>query len=140
MGARKRCLEKSCHRKAQYQMIRLDANYILRYLINDNEKMAGIAEEAILGGDIFISSEVLAEVVYVLRGVYNLSRKEVSEGLQALMEADNVETHDKPVIQHGLQIYSEKSLDFVDCLLCAYSKVDTILTFDKKLMGCVDGK
>jgi len=121
-------------------MIRLDANYILRYLINDNEKMATIAEEAMLGKNIFISSEVLAEVVYVLRGVYNLSRKEVSEGLQALMEADNVETHDKPVIQHGLQIYSEKSLDFVDCLLCAYSKADTILTFDKKLMGCVDGK
>jgi predicted nucleic-acid-binding protein len=121
-------------------MIRLDANYVLRYLTNDNEKMSAIAEEAILNEDIFISSEVLAEVVYVLRGVYDLSRKEVSEALQALMEADNVQIHDKYIIQHGLKIYSEKSLDFVDCLLCAYSKVDTILTFDKKLMKCVDAK
>ena len=55
-------------------MIRLDANYILRYLVNDNEKMATIAEKAILTQEVFIANEVLAEVVYVLNGVYGVVR------------------------------------------------------------------
>ncbi len=34
----------------------------------------------------------------------------------------------------------EKNLDFVDCLLCAYSRDDTIKTFDKRLLKCIKNK
>ena len=50
-------------------MIRVDTNYIVRYLINDNIKMADIAEEILTTKDVFISNEILVEVVYVLFGV-----------------------------------------------------------------------
>ena len=43
----------------------LDANMILRYLLNDNEKMADEAERIIREGNVWITIEVLAEVVYV---------------------------------------------------------------------------
>ena len=58
-------------------MIRIDANYIIRYFVNDNEKMAEIAEESLMNEEVFISHEVLAEVIYVLGGVYAIEKKEI---------------------------------------------------------------
>ena len=59
-------------------MIRIDTNYIVRYLINDNIEMANIAEEILITKDVFISNEVLAEVIYVLFGVYKISREDIA--------------------------------------------------------------
>ena len=118
-------------------MTRIDTNYIIRYLANDNEEMAAIAEEVIMYKNIYISNEVLAEVVYVLHGVYSYSREEISSVLLKLMAFDNIKTNDKPIVLKALEIYANKKLDFVDCLLCAYATIDEILTFDKKLMKCV---
>lgn len=42
----------------------LDANMILRYLLNDNEKMADEAERIIRGGNVWVTIEVLAEEIY----------------------------------------------------------------------------
>ena len=118
-------------------MTRIDTNYIIRYLLDDNEEMATIAEEVIMYKNIYISNEVLAEVVYVLSGVYGYIRAEISSVLLELMSFDNIETNDKPIVLKALEIYANKKLDFVDCLLCAYSTIDEILSFDKKLMKCV---
>lgn len=43
----------------------LDANIILRYLLNDNEKMADEAEKIIREERAWVTTEVMAEVVYV---------------------------------------------------------------------------
>ena len=53
-------------------MIRIDTNYIIRYLVNDNIEMANIAENTLTTKNVFISNEILAEVVYVLLGVYEV--------------------------------------------------------------------
>jgi len=91
-------------------MIRVDTNYIIRYLINDDIEMANIAEIILTSKKVFISNEILAEVVYVLSRVYKIPT---------------------------FKIFKTKNLDFVDCLLCAYSKEDEIVTFDKKLNKCI---
>ena len=51
-------------------MIILDTNYILRFLIKDNEEMYYEARNAIKNNDCFIDNEVLAEVIFVLLKVY----------------------------------------------------------------------
>jgi len=56
------------------KMIRVDTNYIIRYLVNDNIEMADIAEEILTSKNVFISNEILVEVVYVLLGVYKISK------------------------------------------------------------------
>ena len=119
-------------------MIRLDTNYILRYLLNDNEKMATVAEEAILHHEVHIANEVWAEVVYVLEGVYDLEKEKISSVLLSLLQSDNIQVIDKYTLIKALEIFAQKKLDFVDCLLCAYAGVDEVLTFDKKLKKCVD--
>ena len=66
----------------------LDANAILRYLLHDNEEMAERTKSAIEYGA-FLLPEVLAEVIYVLSGVYSVPRREITEKLLIfLVEVD----------------------------------------------------
>ncbi|MCM1192741.1 MAG: PIN domain-containing protein [Butyrivibrio sp.] len=114
-------------------MVMLDANIILRYLLNDNEQMADEAEKIIEEKSGFITVEIIAEVVYVLRRVYSIERDAIKLSLfQFLSEVKSNETE---VIKLGLTVYGEKNLDFIDCILYAYHKVRgyEIMTFDKKL-------
>ena len=119
-------------------MIRLDTNYIIRYLINDNEQMASTAENIILNQNPYISNEVLAEVIYVLMGVYDIPKKDVSEMLIQLISFENIKVENKTIVINSLKLFQNKNLDFVDCLLCSYSKKDEIKTFDKKLLKCIE--
>ena len=120
-------------------MIRVDTNYIVRYLIDDDSEMADIAEELLTTKNIFISNEILAEVVYVLKGVYNIAKTEIAQSLSLteLIRFDNISVSNRHVIEKALSLYQTKNLDFVDCLLCAYASLDEIATFDKKLQRCV---
>jgi predicted nucleic-acid-binding protein len=118
-------------------MIRVDTNYIIRYLVNDNIEMADIAEEILTIKNVFISNEVLAEVVYVLFGVYNISKADIANQLLELIEFDNVSVSNIKIIKKAFELFKTKNLDFVDSLLCAYSTQDEIVTFDKKLNKCI---
>ena len=55
----------------------LDANMILRYLINDNIEMADKVEEIINNHKVCVTPEVMAEVVYVMKSVYILANDEI---------------------------------------------------------------
>jgi len=118
-------------------MIRIDTNYIIRYLVNDNIKMADIAEEILMTKKVFISSEILAEVVYVLLGVYEISKEDISNQLLELISFENISVSNYEIIYKAFKIFKTKNLDFVDCLLCSYSNQDEIITFDKKLNKCI---
>ena len=54
----------------------IDANVILRYLLNDNPEMAQQAKAVIEGGA-YTKPEIIAEVVYVLKGVYHATRADI---------------------------------------------------------------
>ena len=118
-------------------MIRVDTNYIVRYLVNDNIEMADIAEEILTSKNVFISNEILAEVIYVLLGVYKISKIDISNQLLELIDFDNISVSNIKVIKQTFEIFKTRKLDFVDCLLCAYSNQDEIVTFDKKLNKCI---
>lgn len=119
-------------------MTRLDTNYIIRFLLNDNKEMAKRAEDVILNETVYISNEVIAEAVYVLEGVYKISKKDISETMMRLLSLKNINVENRSVLFSALHIFQENSLDFVDCLLCGYSKDDEIKTFDKKLQKCIE--
>ena len=63
----------------------LDANAVLRYLLWDVEDQAERAKEAVLEGAT-VDVPVLAETVYVLSGVYGLSRVEIDTALENLLD------------------------------------------------------
>ena len=121
-------------------MIRVDTNIIVRYLADDIPEQVNIAQQILENEEIFISNEVLAEVIYVMCGIYEFSRVEVSEALIELTEFNNIFFERKFFLKKALSLFKSTKLDFVDCLLCAYSEVDEIKTFDKKLLKCIDKK
>lgn len=110
----------------------VDANVLLRYILKDNENMYAQAVSVIEQGS-FTTCEVLAEVVYVLKGVYNISRDDISWYLHELLL--DVQTDNIKALMYAASVYSQTSLDFVDCILTAYRKVYDIdvFTFDLKL-------
>ena len=111
----------------------LDANVILRYLLNDNEDMASMAEKIINNEHPIVTIEVVAEVVYVLKRVYSVERNEISNALLSFLS--EVEVEEREVLKVGLETYASQNLDFVDCVLYAYKCVKDydVITFDKKL-------
>ncbi|MCK8824321.1 PIN domain-containing protein [Fuchsiella alkaliacetigena] len=113
----------------------IDANVILRYLLDDVEELADKASEIIEKDRVYILNEVLAEVIYVLEGVYELDRKEIKDVLFEFLGLETVVIEDKKLLFESLEKYLEIKLDFVDCLLYAYVKVNNrkVYTFDKKL-------
>jgi len=119
-------------------MFILDANMILRYLLNDNEEMANRAEMYIQRDDAHVTIEVMVEVVYVLSRVYKVGRRELADILLAFL--DSIKSRDMNIIKVAVTTYGRENLDFVDCVLYAYAKVDhiTVATFDKKLNRLID--
>lgn len=118
----------------------VDANIILRYLLQDAVQFLDQARDKIENHNIFIPNEVIAEVVYVLEKVYKVERPHILDSIQNLLTYKNIKTHDKNIIFEALRKYSEIKIDFVDALLFSYSKVGghTVFTFDKKLNQLFD--
>ena len=104
----------------------------MRFLLNDNEEMASKTENVIKNGA-FTKEVVIAEVIYVLCGVYKIERSLVSSKIIELLKF--IEVENQEVLKNAMETFSEFSLDFVDCLLIAYNHVLDIdvFSFDKKL-------
>ena len=81
----------------------------------------------------FTTPEVIAEVVYVLKGVYNVGRTEIATCISTLL--NEIEIQNKGVMKRALAIYANKNIDFVDCVLIARHQIlkDEVFSFDKKL-------
>ena len=113
---------------------------ILRYLLNDNENMRETTKKYLCAGNVWITLEVAAELVYVLNGVYKLERKAIAEKIIRFLNV--ADCKESAVLQLALNTYALHNLDFVDCILYAYNEVKgiEIATFDKKLLRLLDNK
>lgn len=112
----------------------LDANAVLRYLLEDIQEQSDVVAETIEAGA-EVTVEVLAECVYVLSGVYHVSRSDIAESLGILL--DEVTCRRKRVAAAALGLYSGSSFDFVDCVLAAEVAENgrEALAFDKRLQS-----
>ena len=109
-----------------------DANIILRYLIKDDEKLFDIAKKEIQKCPI-VPTVILAEIVYVLKGVYKVPRNDIVDTLITL--SDEVKYEDIDISLQTLNFFKDLNLDFADCYLLARNKInkEKIITFDNKL-------
>lgn len=111
----------------------IDANVILRCILNDNQQLAMQAKSLIENNDCFVPNEVIAEVVFVLQKVYNVPREEIKNLI--IVSFNYFEVSNEMLLRDALLFYAQTKLDFVDCLLAAYYSVENhqIGTLDKKL-------
>ncbi|MDR0736343.1 MAG: PIN domain-containing protein [Zoogloeaceae bacterium] len=117
----------------------IDANIVLRYLLDDDETLAQSARNIIEGGAIGLPVEVLCEVVYVLQKVYQIPRDDISPQLARLVLRANIALSRKPAILDALGFFAASNLDFVDCVLAGYANAgEQAHTFDKKLARFIE--
>ena len=115
----------------------IDANIILRYLLGDHPEMSAEAKEIVLSGA-QTTAEVLAEVVYVLKGVYHVERCDIAETIRSFLL--EISVPHKAAIVYACKLYGETKLDFVDCILAGYHFAEgaDVMTFDKKLNNMIN--
>jgi predicted nucleic-acid-binding protein len=116
-------------------MQKVDANIILRYLMDDHEELSPKAKAIIDDFTVEVPVEVLCEVVFVLSGYYAIERLTISKKLQEFFIKTQCVLLHRAVILKGLEYFGKTSFDFVDCILAGYAEIegDKIHTFDSKL-------
>ena len=88
-------------------MQKIDANIVLRYLLNDHEECSPLAREIIDKNIVEVPVEVLCEVVYVLTGNYEIDRKTVSLNLKYFFDQTRCNLPHRQAILRGLEYFGE---------------------------------
>jgi predicted nucleic-acid-binding protein len=114
----------------------VDANVVLRYLLDDHAELSPKAAEILECHSVTLPVEVACEVVYVLQKVYAVERKEIQLQLGGLLNEGWVSMDKPAVFLKALECYGDSTLDFVDTLLWAYQLLEQqeVFTFDGKLL------
>jgi len=113
----------------------IDANIILRYVLDDHEELSPKAADILEHHSAILPMEAACEVVYVLQKVYGVDRPHIQQHLGELIAEQLITVEKASVLLEGLKCYSSTTLDIVDALLWAYHEVEhhEVLTFDEKL-------
>lgn len=114
----------------------VDANVVLRYLLDDHEELSAKAADILERHSVTLPVAVACEVVYVLQKVYAVARKDIQQQLGDPLN-EGLVSMDKPdVFLKALECYGDSSLDFVDTLLWAHQLLEgqEVFTFDSKLL------
>jgi len=114
----------------------IDANVVLRCLLDDDPVLSAKASEILEHTEAFVPMEVVCEIVYVLDKVYSTPRREIKDTLKSFFANSNISTNNKAVVYEALKLYSEKRIDFVDAILCSYHILtgEELVSFDQKLL------
>ena len=117
-----------------------DTNTIVRYLIADDSTLYGKAKEffdKVKHGSIkaIILESVVAECVYVLTKIYKVPRDRAAGSLIDVLRYKGIANTDRQELIRALTLFSERSIDIVDCILCAKAEAGGyhLFTFDAVL-------
>lgn len=123
-----------------------DTNFILRYLLADNQESYKqtklIFEEARIGkSQIDIEQSVFTEVIFVLSSFYKVPRSEIVSILKSLLSYKGIKV-DSDIYPIALDLYLENNIHIVDAIIAVktLSSDSELLTFDKKLQSFISAK
>lgn len=123
-------------------MIALDTNVLARFFINDEEDREAAKQRpaaiTALSGKVFVPMSVILEFEWVMRGFYELPRKEIQRVFESLCGLANVQIENRVSVLAALDAY-QNGLDFADALHLARADFcSTFLSFDVRLKKRAD--
>ena len=114
----------------------IDTNVLVRLFVNDNKAQAKKALQFVKdSSEVFISSIVLVETVWVLESCYEIKKKALVTILKSLLEVRHFVLEHTEATWAALGEFKDVSADFSDCLIGAIAKEHgciSVATFDKK--------
>ena len=118
-----------------------DTDYILRYLLRDNEshyiEAAEFFENVRSGKELALLAEsVMVECLYVLTKHYKVPRAESAKSLYGVLLYKGIVNPNREILTKTLTLFAETTLDPVDCLLIAMTSIEghSVRSFDRALL------
>jgi len=94
-----------------------DTNVLIRLLVRDDPLQLAVAEEFVDSG-VWVSLLVLMETVWVLESVYKRKPEQIAEGLEMLLNAEQISVQDTQIARDALCLYRKHpKVGFSDCLI-----------------------
>lgn len=122
-------------------MLAIDTNILVRLVVRDDSDQVRAAEQFVEKGA-WISHLVLAETLWVLASVYELSRAQIATAVDMLLNHQDLTLQDAEVVASALRHYRSRStVDFSDCLVLEIARKAGHLpvgTFDRNFAKFAD--
>jgi predicted nucleic acid-binding protein len=104
----------------------LDANVLVRFLVQDDQKQSTAATALFEKAErreisLHLDGLTVAEALYVLIGRYGRSRDEVVGALLAVIQNAGIETLEEDIVTDALHRFLALNVDFTDAWLAARS-------------------
>ena len=120
-------------------MIAVDSNIFMRWLLNDDKEQADAIATLVRksekdGERLWASDTVVAEVVWVLESVYDVSPKDVSQYIESLLDVQTFEFENRERLLRAVELYRAHQVDFIDCYIVASAKdkgITTVVSYDR---------
>jgi len=121
----------------------LDTNVLARFFIDDPDDAEALRQRraavAALSERAFVSVTVLLELEWVMRGFYELPRREIGRVMRGLVGIEHITVEDRAAVVAALDAF-DAGLDFADALHLARSlRATSFLTFDRRLANRAKG-
>lgn len=114
-------------------MLAIDANVIVRYLVDDHPEQAARARAIIDGEPVFVPVTVMLETEWVLRSAYGYDRSDVVHAMRAFGGLPTVSIDDADAVAAALDL-AALGMDFADALHLGRSRhCEGFVTFDRRL-------
>lgn len=115
----------------------LDTNVLVRFFVDDADDAQATKQRpaaiAVLSERSLVSITVLLELEWVMRGFYELPKRDISRVLRALASIEHVTLEDRDAVLGAIDAF-DKGLDFADALhLARSSRASGFATFDQGL-------
>lgn len=118
----------------------LDANIIIRFLTNDDEKQSPLAykvfEKAVNRElTLVLSPLIIAECTWVLQMKrYDYTKRQIAEKIIQLISSPGIKAIEEDMILRALKEYEKHNVDFIDAYLSNLSLKNNhpVLTWNKK--------
>jgi predicted nucleic-acid-binding protein len=115
-------------------MLAVDTNVLVRLVARDDADQVQAAENAV-GNGAWVSHLVLAETLWVLDAVYELSREQIATAVEMLLNHRDLSLQDADVVASALAHYrARRAVDFSDCLVLEIARKAghlPVATFDR---------
>jgi len=123
----------------------VDTNLFIRYLTNDDPKLADrveqLLDDAAVGSVQLVTTElVMAESVWVLESSYCLTHAQIALLIRGILATPGMDVINGDLVGKALVMYELQNIDFVDAYIAALMEkqgIKDIYSFDRKHLSRV---
>ena len=124
-------------------MLAVDTNVLVRLVARDDADQVAAAEDFVSRGA-WVSHLVLAETIWVLDSVYELSRVQIATTVEMLLNHRDLTVQDTEVVNSALVHFRKRSMvAFSDCLVLEIARKAghiPVGTFDREFAKLDDAR